>query len=64
MVALTLLQENKRVEKLASNEKEEKKQLNPHFKDLDLSHGQKYGVISTKRAICQDLPLQIGEQEF
>jgi hypothetical protein len=32
----------------------------PHFKDLELLYGQKYGVISTKRTIAMDFPLQIG----
>jgi hypothetical protein len=37
------------------------KQINsPHFKDLELLYGQKYEVISTKRTIAMDLPLQIG----
>ncbi len=32
----------------------------PHFKDLEQLYGQKYEVISTKREIRMDLPLQIG----
>ncbi len=32
----------------------------PHFKDLELLYGQKYDVISTKREIRMDLPLQFG----
>ncbi len=32
----------------------------PHFKDSELLYGQKYDVISTKREIRMDLPLQIG----
>jgi hypothetical protein len=43
------------------NEDNISKKINsPHFKDLELLHGQKYEVISTKREICMDLPLQIG----
>ena len=43
------------------NEDNISKKINsPHFKDLELLYGQKYEVISTKREICQDLPLQIG----
>jgi hypothetical protein len=37
-----------------------KKINSPHFKDLELLYGQKYEVISTKREIRMDLPLQIG----
>ena len=37
-----------------------KKINNPHFKDLELLYGQKYEVISSKREIIMDLPLQIG----
>ncbi len=32
----------------------------PHFKDLELLYGLKYEVISTKREIIFDLPLQVG----
>ena len=35
-----------------------KKINNPHFKDLELLYGQKYELISTKREIRMDLPLQ------
>ncbi len=37
-----------------------KKNNSPHFKDLEQLYGQKYEVISTKREIKMDLPLQIG----
>ena len=37
-----------------------KKINSPHFKDLEQLYGQKYEVISTKRTIAMDLPLQIG----
>jgi hypothetical protein len=37
-----------------------KKIKSPHFKDLEQLYGQKYEVISTKREIRMDLPLQIG----
>jgi hypothetical protein len=44
------------------NEDNISKKINkPHFKDLELlPYGQKYEVISTKRTIVMDLPLQIG----
>ena len=43
------------------NEDDISKKINsPHFKDLELLYGQKYEVISTKRKIRMDLPLQIG----
>ena len=43
------------------NEDNISKKINsPHFKDLESLYGQKYEVISTKRAIAMDLPLQIG----
>jgi hypothetical protein len=43
------------------NEDNISKKINsPHFKDLELLYGQKYEVISTKREIRMDLPLQIG----
>ena len=43
------------------NEDNISKKINsPHFKDLELLYGQKYEVISTKRKIAMDLPLQIG----
>jgi hypothetical protein len=43
------------------NEDNISKKINsPHFKDLELLYGQKYEVISTKRTIAMDLPLQIG----
>jgi hypothetical protein len=43
------------------NEDNISKKINsPHFKDLEPLHGQKYEVISTKREIRMDLPLQIG----
>jgi hypothetical protein len=32
----------------------------PHFKDSEQLYGQKYEVMSTKREIRMDLPLQIG----
>ncbi len=32
----------------------------PHCKDLEQLYGQKYEVISTKREIKMDLPLQLG----
>jgi hypothetical protein len=38
----------------------ERKINSPHFKDLEQLCGQKYEVISTKRDIRMDLPLQIG----
>jgi hypothetical protein len=37
-----------------------KKINNPHFKDLELLYGETYEVISSKREIRMDLPLQIG----
>ena len=44
-----------------ANEDNISKKINsPHFKDLELLYGQKYEVISTKREITMDLPLQIG----
>jgi hypothetical protein len=43
------------------NEDNISKKINsPHFKDLEQLYGQKYEVISTKREIRMDLPLQIG----
>ena len=36
------------------------KQNSPHFKDIEQFYGQKYEVISTKRTIEMNLPLQIG----
>ena len=43
------------------NEDNISKKINsPHFKDLEQLYGQKYEVISTKREIKMDLPLQIG----
>jgi hypothetical protein len=43
------------------NEDNISKKINsPHFKDLEQLYGQKYKVISTKREIRMDLPLQIG----
>ncbi len=43
------------------NEDNISKKINsPHFKDLEEVYGQKYEVISTKRTIAMDLPLQIG----
>jgi hypothetical protein len=38
----------------------QKKINSPHLKDLEPLYGQKYEVISTKRHISQDLPLQKG----
>jgi hypothetical protein len=37
-----------------------KNNSSPHFKDLGQLYGQKYEVISTKREIRKDLPLQTG----
>ncbi len=37
-----------------------KKVNSPHFKDSEQLYGQKYEVISTKREIRMNLPLQIG----
>jgi hypothetical protein len=43
------------------NEDNISKKINsPHFKDLELLYGQKYEIVSTKREIRMDLPLQIG----
>jgi hypothetical protein len=43
------------------NEENISKKINsPHLKDLEPLYGQQYEVISTKRAISMDLPLQIG----
>ncbi len=43
------------------NEDNISKNINsPHFKDLEQLYGQKYEVISTKREIRIDPPLQIG----
>ncbi len=42
------------------NEDNISKKINsPHFKDLEQLYGQKYEVISTKREIRMDLPLEI-----
>ena len=35
-----------------------KKINSPHFKDLELLYGDTYEVISTKRNICEDKPIQ------
>jgi hypothetical protein len=37
-----------------------KKINNPRFKDLEQLHGENYEVITSKREIKLDLPLQIG----
>jgi hypothetical protein len=57
----TITNKEKFVSTSYGNEDNISKKINsPHFKDLEILYGQKYEVISTKREICMDLPLQIG----
>ncbi len=57
----TVTNKEKTVSTSYGNEDNISKNINsPHFKDLEQLYGQKYEVISTKREIRMDLPLQIG----
>ncbi len=57
----TVTNKEKNVSTSYGNEDSISKKINsPYFKDLEQLHGQKYGVISTKRNIKMNLPLQIG----
>ena len=57
----TVTNKEKFVSTSYGNEDNISKKINsPHFKDLERLYGQKYEVISTKREIKMDLPLQIG----